>query len=85
MPEKLKKESKKKQQDTKDPASRLKDYGRYSSMALQMGVTIGIGVWGGMKLDQYFPLGKIPVFTVLLSLVSVFAAMYLAVKDLGRK
>jgi hypothetical protein len=60
------------------------NYMRYASMGTQMLVTIGIGVFAGVKLDQWLNL-KFPVFTVVLSLVSVFAAMYLAVKDLLRK
>lgn len=58
---------------------------KYSGMAFQMGITIALGVWGGMKLDEYFPLGKFPVFTISLSLLSVFGAMYLAIKDLLKK
>jgi hypothetical protein len=45
---------------------------------------IGIGVFGGVKLDQWLNLG-FPVFTVLLSILSVAASIYTAVKDLLRK
>lgn len=64
---------------------RLTDYGKFSSMAFQMGITIALGVWGGMKLDEYFPLGKFPVFTIVFSLLSVFGAMYWVIKDLLKK
>ena len=60
---------------------RLTDYGKYSSMALQMAVTIAVGVWGGYALDNYFQPG-FPVFKLTLSLLSVVAAIYFAVKDL---
>lgn len=53
---------------------------RYSSMATQMGVTIFLGVWGGMKLDQTFP-HRIPIFTLILSLASVIIAIYMVIKD----
>lgn len=60
---------------------RLTDYGKYSAMAFQMGATIAVGVWGGYALDKYFQFG-FPVFKLTLSLLSVVAAIYFAVKDL---
>lgn len=54
---------------------------RYSSMAAQMGATIFLGVWIGMKLDKKFP-HRIPVFTLILSLASVIIAIYMVIKDL---
>jgi len=62
----------------------LRWYARYSSLAFQMMAIIGLGVFGGVKLDQWLEL-KFPVFTLILSVVSVFAAIYTAVKDLIRK
>jgi F0F1-type ATP synthase assembly protein I len=53
-------------------------------MATQMAVTIFLGVWGGMKLDQYFET-KIPVYTLILSLVSVVLAVYMVIRDFLRK
>lgn len=60
------------------------NYMRYAAMGTQMLVTIALGVFAGVKLDQWLGM-KFPVFTVVLSLVAVFAAMYLAVKDLLKK
>jgi len=54
-------------------------------MAFQMGITIALGVWGGMKLDEHYPITKFPLFTVVLSLLSVFAAIYFVIKDLIKK
>lgn len=59
-------------------------YMRYATMGTQMLVIICIGVFGGYKLDKWLEF-KIPVFTLLLSLLSVFAAIYLSVKDLIKK
>jgi hypothetical protein len=42
-----------------------------------------IGVFGGVKLDQWLQL-KVPVFTIVLSIASVILAIYYAVKDLLR-
>ena len=45
------------------------DYLKYSSLAMQMVVTIGVAAWGGYKLDQYLGL-RFPAFL----LTFVFAA-----------
>ena len=63
----------------------LTDYGKFSSMAFQMGGIIALGVWGGIELDKYFPISKFPVFTTSLSLLSVFASIYFVIKDLLKK
>jgi len=39
-----------------------------------------VTVWGGKKLDELTGL-ETPVFTIVLSLLGVFAAIYTAVKD----
>jgi len=39
-----------------------------------------ITTWGGIKLDKLTGTTK-PVFTIILSLLGVFAAIYTAVKD----
>ena len=63
----------------------LTDYGKYAGMTLQMGAIIALCVWGGIKLDEKFPLTRFPIFTVTLSLLSVFAAMYFVLKGLTKK
>lgn len=59
-------------------------YMRYATMGTQMLVVIGLGVFAGFKLDKYLGL-KIPIFTLVLSLLSVAAAIYLSIKDLIKK
>jgi F0F1-type ATP synthase assembly protein I len=54
---------------------------KYSGMAIQMGIIILIGVYSGKHLDEYFQT-KTPWWTVSLSLVSIAAALYIALKDL---
>lgn len=56
-------------------------YAKYSAMAFQMAVIIGLGTFGGYKLDQLLGL-KFHIFTIILALLSVVAAIYYAVKDL---
>jgi F0F1-type ATP synthase assembly protein I len=58
----------------------VKDFARYSGMAFQMLAIILVTTWGGIKLDHLTGT-KTPVFTIILSLLGVFAAIYTAVKD----
>ena len=58
----------------------LNSYARYSGLAFQMAVIIGGGCYGGYKLDQHFQ-NRTPVYTIVLSLVSIAIALYLVLKD----
>lgn len=62
----------------------LKLYSKYSSIAAQMLIIILIGVFGGMKLDQWIG-WHFPVFTVILSILAVMFAIYIVTKDLIKK
>jgi len=66
-----------------NPKRSLNNYARYSSIAIQMVVIIILGVFGGYKLDML--LNTTPILTVILSLLSVFVAIYLVTKDLLKK
>ncbi len=46
-----------------------------------MGVTITLGVWGGMKLDEKYQNDDTPIFTIVLSLLAVFASLYIIIKE----
>ncbi|OFY34638.1 MAG: hypothetical protein A2W91_16620 [Bacteroidetes bacterium GWF2_38_335] len=59
----------------------LDNYARYSSLAFQMAAIILAGVFGGRELDKWLENG-FPVFTLVLSVVSVVLAVYFAIKDL---
>ncbi|MCG8329857.1 MAG: AtpZ/AtpI family protein [Chitinophagales bacterium] len=56
-------------------------YLKYSGMAFQMGIIILVGTYAGKKLDEYFQSDQ-PIFTVVLALLSIFAALYISLKDL---
>ncbi len=45
-----------------------------------MGVVIGLSAWGGQKLDEKYK-NTTPVFTIILSLLGIAAALYLVLKD----
>jgi hypothetical protein len=69
--------SDKKQLPDKD---QINNYAKYSALAFQMAVIIGLGTFGGYKLDQLLGL-NFKIFTIVLSLLSVVMAIYFAVKD----
>ena len=62
-----------------NPEGGLSAYSRYTTIALQMVVIIVIASLGGVKLDKVA--GTKPVFTIILSLLGVTAAMWLIIKD----
>jgi ATP synthase protein I len=72
------------QQKKKNPKNQenkgIKDFAKYTGLAFQMLGIILVTVWGGIKLDKLAGFHK-PVFTIILSLLGVFAAIYTAVKD----
>lgn len=59
---------------------RSEDFMKYSGMAFQMGIVILLGALAGRQLDAYFHTPK-PYLTVLCSLLAIFAALYLTLKD----
>jgi F0F1-type ATP synthase assembly protein I len=59
----------------------LDNYAKYSSIAFQMLAIILAGVFLGIKIDEWLGLSA-PIFTVILSLLSVVLAIYFVVKDL---
>lgn len=62
--------------DDKDKLrQRTNNYAKYSSMGLQMLATIGLGTYLGVKLDEWQQ-NRIPAWTLVLSLLSIGAAMY---------
>jgi len=76
-------------QDFKNEEKEIKEsvnaYAKYSAMGIQMVVIVAAGVIGGVKLDAWLRPGKFPVFTVCLTLFSIFGALYLFLKDFIKK
>lgn len=58
----------------------MKNYIKYTQIGFQMAIIITLGAFGGKKLDEYMKMTT-PVFTIILSLLSIAAALYLALKD----
>ena len=59
-------------------------YAKYSALAIQAGLLIFGGTFGGYKLDSWLNL-KFPLFTLVLSLLTVSAAIWLLVRDVLKK
>jgi len=57
---------------------------RFSNLAIQMGVIIGLGAWAGKKLDEHFKTQK-PYLTILLSLLAIGASLYIVIKDVMKQ
>ena len=56
-------------------------YLKYSTIAMQMAIIIVGGTFGGKWLDSFIHI-KFPVFTLIFSIISVFLAVYYAIKDI---
>lgn len=70
-----------KKKDPKKPSNKgLRDFAKYTGIGFQMIVIILVTTWGGIKLDKVAGFQK-PVFTIILSLLGVFAAIYTVVRD----
>jgi F0F1-type ATP synthase assembly protein I len=52
-------------------------------MGFTMAAVMLLMIWGGYKLDEHFD--KKPVFTIILTLLSIPVALYLSLKDLLKK
>jgi hypothetical protein len=66
------------------PKKQPNDYLKYSGMGIQMAAIITGGVLAGIQLDKWLRF-KFPVFTLVLTLLSVFLAIYYFIKDILKK
>jgi len=63
--------------EKKSPNSVIK----YSGIGFQMIAVMLIGVFGGIQLDKLFSFSTFPIFTVVLTILSVFIAIYLIIRE----
>ena len=61
------------------PKKKFDDFIRYSSLAFEMIVIMGIGTWSGILIDDWLDLG-FPAFTLGLMILSVIGAIYHAIR-----
>ncbi len=72
------------EKNKKSQPGNVNSYVRYSGLAFQMMATIGLGVWAGIKLDQWLKL-KFPAFTITLSLLSVVGSLIQLIRGLPKE
>lgn len=65
------------------PNNRLKKWAKYSGMAVEMMAIIAVGTIVGYKIDERNK-SDFPLWTLILSLVAVFAALYLIIRNVIR-
>ncbi|NQY68191.1 MAG: AtpZ/AtpI family protein [Flavobacteriales bacterium] len=71
--------------DDDKKSKKSNNYLRFSGMAFQMFITIMLGCYAGMKLDEHFSEEGSSKFTAILAIFSIFVAMYMVIKDVLKK
>ncbi|MDX9883667.1 MAG: AtpZ/AtpI family protein [Prolixibacteraceae bacterium] len=64
----------------KKPDPGIHNFLRYSSLGFEMLGIIGILIFLGIKIDEWLELE--PVFTIILAIFSVFAALFYALRKI---
>jgi hypothetical protein len=59
------------------------DWMRYTSLATQLLVLLGIGVWGGLKLDEWLHLRAL--FIIILPVLALIIALVQLIRSLNKK
>lgn len=62
----------------------MKDYAKYSSLIIQMIAISAVGILGGIELDKLLKM-KSPVFTICLTIIMTFIAIYHLFRTLLKK
>lgn len=65
----------------KNQTKPLNKWMQFITMPSQMGVIIFVGVFVGLKLDEFYKNENL--FTVIFSLISVFIALYVVIKNIN--
>ena len=61
-----------------------REFIKYTNIAFRMIIIILVGVFAGVKLDDYFNVDS-SIFTLIFSLLAVLAAMYTIIKEISSK
>lgn len=65
------------------PKEQLNTYVRFSGIGFQMIAIIGLGVYAGIKLDEYYP-NKYNLFKIICSLTSIMMALYFVINKVTK-
>tara|TARA_B100000900_G_scaffold202805_1_gene171943 strand:+ start:1830 stop:2042 length:213 start_codon:yes stop_codon:yes gene_type:complete len=66
----------------KQQKKQLNQYLKFSNLAIQMGIMIGLGSYIGLKIDEYFALAK--TFTISLSLAAIFGSLLYVINEVKK-
>ncbi len=67
----------------KDNNTEYNPFFKFSGIGLQLLITIGFGVWLGMKIDKYLE-NKQPLAAIICSLVFLIGGLYIFIKSLPK-
>ncbi|MGM0530004.1 MAG: AtpZ/AtpI family protein [Bacteroidota bacterium] len=67
--------------ESRKDSNPLREYAKYSALGFQMMVIILLGLFGGMKLDEWAAGINFPLFTLLGVILGVVLGIYYAIKD----
>lgn len=62
---------------------RVKNYLKFSTIAIQMGVLITAAALGGDWLDEYQE-NDFPLWTLILTLVAIFASLFQIIREVAK-
>jgi len=65
------------------PKELLNSFAQFSGIGFQMLVTIGLGVFAGVKLDEYYP-NQYSAFTIIFSLAAIAISLYSVIKQVSK-
>jgi len=71
-------------EDDRSKLNYLKEYGKYSSLVFQMIALAAAGVLGGIELDKWLKM-KGPVFTIILTVLMTFTALFYLFRTIMKK
>lgn len=63
--------------------NQVNNYLKYSGLGFQIAATVAVGVFIGYELDKWLHTAM-PYFTAFVSLVFVFLALYIGLKDFSK-
>lgn len=73
----------KNQDQDQKPKGQLNSFARFSGIGFQMLVIIGLGVYGGLKLDEKYP-NQYQTFTIICSLAGIAIALYSVIRQVNK-
>lgn len=73
----------KKRKNNNPKNSDIQYLARFSGLAFEMLGIIFLGTWGGNKIDKHLA-HEFPLWTIILSLVSIFISLYLVFTELKK-